>query len=186
MFHAQSATHSRDVCFVVFRGDIWTLEQTTGCLLYQPPYTLITRFMGPTWGPSGSDRTQVGPMLAPWILLSRYIYCVILNFTCTQGWKRTHGIGKQPTFWKKWCKRFPWEIISQSELSGIIEWNKPLGVVFQEYSVLIFFKTRLKIPYPLSCTGIWNFTTNILYLLRSSIARFDMFRHIYTQETYRS
>ena len=28
------------------------------------------RFMGPTWGPSGADRTQVGPMLAPWTLLS--------------------------------------------------------------------------------------------------------------------
>ena len=28
------------------------------------------KFMGPTWGPSGADRTQVGPMLAPWTLLS--------------------------------------------------------------------------------------------------------------------
>ena len=27
-------------------------------------------FVGPTWGPSGTDRTQVGPMLAPWTLLS--------------------------------------------------------------------------------------------------------------------
>ena len=27
-------------------------------------------FMGPTWGPSGAERTQVGPMLTPWILLS--------------------------------------------------------------------------------------------------------------------
>ena len=26
--------------------------------------------MGPTWGPSGADRTQVGPILAPWTLLS--------------------------------------------------------------------------------------------------------------------
>ena len=26
--------------------------------------------MGPTGGPSGADRTQVGPMLAPWTLLS--------------------------------------------------------------------------------------------------------------------
>ena len=26
--------------------------------------TLIARFIGPTWGPSGADRTQVGPMLA--------------------------------------------------------------------------------------------------------------------------
>ena len=32
--------------------------------------TRIARFMGPTWDPSGSDRTQVGPMLAPWTLLS--------------------------------------------------------------------------------------------------------------------
>ena len=26
--------------------------------------------MGPAWGPSGADRTQVGPMLAPWTLLT--------------------------------------------------------------------------------------------------------------------
>ena len=31
---------------------------------------LIARLMGLTWGPSGADRTQVGPMLAPWTLLS--------------------------------------------------------------------------------------------------------------------
>ena len=32
--------------------------------------SLIARFMGPTWGTSGADTTQVGPMLAPWTLLS--------------------------------------------------------------------------------------------------------------------
>ena len=36
--------------------------------------TLIARFMGPTWGPSGANRTQVGPMLDPWILLSGDIF----------------------------------------------------------------------------------------------------------------
>ena len=36
----------------------------------------ITKFMGPTWGPPGSCRPQMGPMLAPWTLLSR-IYCNI-------------------------------------------------------------------------------------------------------------
>ena len=35
--------------------------------------TLIARFMGPTRGPSGADRTQVGPMLALWTLLSGYV-----------------------------------------------------------------------------------------------------------------
>ena len=30
----------------------------------------IARFMWPTWDSPGADRTQVGPMLAPWTLLS--------------------------------------------------------------------------------------------------------------------
>ena len=33
-------------------------------------YTPIARFMGLTWGPSGTNRTQVGPILATWTLLS--------------------------------------------------------------------------------------------------------------------
>ena len=32
--------------------------------------TQIARFMGPTWDPPGSCRPQMGPMLAPWTLLS--------------------------------------------------------------------------------------------------------------------
>ena len=32
--------------------------------------SLIARSMEPTWGPSGADRAQVGPMLGPWALLS--------------------------------------------------------------------------------------------------------------------
>ena len=36
--------------------------------------SLIARFMVPTWGPSGVDRTQVGPMLAPWTLLSGMVW----------------------------------------------------------------------------------------------------------------
>ena len=35
-------------------------------------HTQIAKFMGPTWGPSGSSRPQMGPMLAPWTLLSGY------------------------------------------------------------------------------------------------------------------
>ena len=32
----------------------------------------IAKFMGPAWGPPGSCRPQMGPMLAPWILLSAH------------------------------------------------------------------------------------------------------------------
>ena len=34
---------------------------------------LTARFMGPAWGPSGDDRTQVGPMLAPRTLPSESV-----------------------------------------------------------------------------------------------------------------
>ena len=49
-------------------------------------HTLIARFMGPIWGPSGAVRAQVGPMLAPWTLLSGYlmyfIYTKFLDYPC--------------------------------------------------------------------------------------------------------
>ena len=32
--------------------------------------SLLVRFMGPTWGPPGPCRPQMGPMLAPWTFLS--------------------------------------------------------------------------------------------------------------------
>ena len=32
----------------------------------------IAKFIGPTWGPSGSCRPQMGPMLAQWTLISGY------------------------------------------------------------------------------------------------------------------
>ena len=35
---------------------------------------LIARFMGPTWGPPGADRTHEGHMLATWILLTGIPY----------------------------------------------------------------------------------------------------------------
>ena len=42
---------------------------------------LIAIFMGPTWGPPGAARTQVGPMLATWTLLSG-----ISSFNCFFFW----------------------------------------------------------------------------------------------------
>ena len=37
-----------------------------------PTYTpsQLAKFMGPTWGPPGSCRPQMGPVLAPWTMLS--------------------------------------------------------------------------------------------------------------------
>ena len=44
--------------------------ETTGCYFFYNDNSQIARFMGPTWGLSGSRRPLMGPMLAPWTLLS--------------------------------------------------------------------------------------------------------------------
>ena len=54
--------------------------------------TLIARFMGPTWGPTVADRTQVGPMLAPWTLLSG-------NQRCHQREQSCHHYNTVLTHW---------------------------------------------------------------------------------------
>ena len=66
--------------FTGIRSTMKTLQSnvpsdTDRQLLSKRPITAIhaliaRRFMGPTWDPSGADRTQVGPMLTPWTLLS--------------------------------------------------------------------------------------------------------------------
>ena len=53
------------------------------CVLFS---SMIARFMGPTWGPSGATRTQVGPN--PWTLLSGLIcmqseWCLRVVPRCT-------------------------------------------------------------------------------------------------------
>ena len=46
--------------------------------------SLIARFIGPPWGPSRADRTQVGPMLTPGTLLSGMMFVI-------------HGLGSYVT-----------------------------------------------------------------------------------------
>ena len=60
-------------CTPVMRS-IWSL------ILSLP--SLIARFIGPTWGPSGADRTQVGPMLTPWTLLSGLLIAELFAIRC--------------------------------------------------------------------------------------------------------
>ena len=51
---------------------------------------LIARFMGSTCGPSGSDRTQVGPMLAPWALLSGTICLPVCSYVSSCSLPHLH------------------------------------------------------------------------------------------------
>ena len=49
--------------------------------------SLIARFMGPTWGPSGADRTQVGPIdLAIWDAYWKYTRLSFQIITTKKRW----------------------------------------------------------------------------------------------------
>ena len=53
------------------------------CCYHHDKTIQIARFIGPTWGPPGAERTQMGPMLAPWI-------CYLGNNCHRRSWYRWH------------------------------------------------------------------------------------------------
>ena len=68
----------------MFSGSDTNVTSSTFKQIYRHPWchyevllvtndTHIARFTGPTWGPSGADRTQVGPMLAPWTIWDLFV-----------------------------------------------------------------------------------------------------------------
>ena len=63
-----------DICPFVCYFKYHKCSAVVVVVLYVKPLknktTQIVKSMGPTWGPPGSCRAQMGPMLAPWTLLS--------------------------------------------------------------------------------------------------------------------
>ena len=60
-------------CLFIWMEWVFPVVPVAHNCCHQFSFILIARFMGPTWGPFGHDRTLVGSMLAPWILLSGII-----------------------------------------------------------------------------------------------------------------
>ena len=50
--------------------------------------SLITRFMGPIWGPFGAARTQMSPMLAPWTMLSGTLHSCSMSELKHRNWNK--------------------------------------------------------------------------------------------------
>ena len=88
LFHSYFSSNGEqpEQCILAHKSE----QPFVGCMA-----TLIARFMGPTWSPSGAGRTQVGPMLAPWILLSGCISQTLLLY-------KTWGIITNLTPWNPW------------------------------------------------------------------------------------
>ena len=62
----------------------------------------IARFMGPTWGPPRSCRPQMGPMLAPWTLLSGMMDMLLVhvqNPLVIKSWSYRETNGRKDLSW---------------------------------------------------------------------------------------
>ena len=55
-------------------------------------WSQIAKFMGPTWGPPGSCQPQMGPMLAPWTLLTGIAFLSGLAWLLPQVVATTTGV----------------------------------------------------------------------------------------------
>ena len=62
--------------------------------------------MGPTWGPPGAHRTQVGPMLATWTLLLRAFAPIGIKTQQTSTKCNKEGNVGNPSFHTKWTLIF--------------------------------------------------------------------------------
>ena len=83
-------------------------------------YTLIARFMGPTWGPCGDDITQVGPMLAPWTLLCSYIHHPWLLLMRFFFFYKYHNALKRRHVMPRWLWWSRYRMISIEYVSDIL------------------------------------------------------------------
>ena len=64
------------------------------CAEHMETISHIAKFMGPTWGPPGSCRSQMGRMLVPWTLLSGIDLVMILGVD-TMTSSRCSGINNR-------------------------------------------------------------------------------------------
>ena len=121
---------------------LWQMQTTgTGHKLT----TLIASFMGPPWGPPEADRTQVGPKLALWTLLSGIWHKICkINFL-VKFWEWNHQC-----FWG-----FIWSIYMYSPCLLYWYWNSSNGW-FGVREVTLRLKVGMavtKIQENLKCTN---------------------------------
>ena len=68
---------------IILRERVWLLDtvqpQHLILISLEEAGALVARFMGSSWGPTGADRTQVGPMLAPWTLVRANVVLFTLS-----------------------------------------------------------------------------------------------------------
>ena len=105
----QKVTNSFSISAPSFQNELVWLQTIT---------SLIARFMEPTWGPSGADRTQVGPMLAQWTLLS--------GFSILRPCKFLYGVVWHVIQFEFLCKAFDHLILNQWDNGSALLFIEPV------------------------------------------------------------
>ena len=108
-----------------------------------PVGSVIARFMGLTWGPPGADRTQVGPVLAPWTLLPG----VFVKGNVTQLWQNVKTVCNVHVLQNIFCYS-----LDSLELYTVIN----LIHKGRQSPVVVFIKWMIKWPGVTSCMLTWH------------------------------
>ena len=75
---------------VIFYSNNVSYDMITAYMYSKMEHSQITKFMGPTWGPPGSCRPQMVPMLAPWTLPSGFLPSVVRGSCLEDPFDRTN------------------------------------------------------------------------------------------------
>ena len=102
---------------------------------------LIARFMGPTWGPSGADRTQVGPMLAHEFLLYGTLHQTIVIVLHKRNKRNIHKCTLRDVK-SKWRKALTWRHMtdSASQISATSMILQQLQTQYQHSVLLLLYE----------------------------------------------
>ena len=139
-------------------------------------YPLRARFMGPTWGPPGSWRPQVGPMLAPWILLSGSLLqkaAPVLSVKAYMGYVAYLGIQILTNVLPCLLSHYIHILFScKSILLFVIDWRLSKS---DQQTWLLFSQQRFKclvcdiyvpaICYDISANSRWYFPRHICWMM---------------------
>ena len=102
----------------------------------------IARFIGPTWGPPGSCRPQMGPTLAPWTLLTKML----------PKWRFRFNVQSKVHVYSPCDMKWVIQMTISNVTATVGMWGEYLDVLFQA----IFWWPRPAIIQPMSNTGIWR------------------------------
>ena len=90
-----------------------------GITWYRPGTVPDSNVHGPTWGPSGADRSEVGPMLAPWTLLSGVLQKCVGKYEDfgARSSRRIHTQLHHTMLWHGFCVSMPYIPASGTKVS---------------------------------------------------------------------